>query len=701
MILRYCICIPTYNNPEMIQDVVRDCLDRTPYPILIIDDGSDEPVHVENTRVSIVRLETNQGKGAALQRAFKECLKSEYTHMISLDGDGQHLASEISKLTAVSLENPWDMIIGSRKMVSENVPSISKFGRKFSNFWVQFQTNSAVSDSQSGFRIYPLFHVQNMKFWTRKFDFEIEVLIRLLWKNVTVREQEIECFYPAREERVSHFHKFWDNLRISLLNTLLVILSLLRTHHTPKELALAVGVGVWVGTTPFFGFHTLIVAAIAFVFRLNAAYLWLGTQVSIAPLAPLLAIASIKVGKFLLKKTTTGSLSALRFSWDWFAGSLFLGAALGLVLGLIAYFVAKRFERNATKKKAAWNGRSRGGKFGNTFLKYAIRYAGLRATYGLLYFIVPYFYFFAPKARLASNEYWSILYPKMNWIKRQAYVLRHLYRFAQTLLDRVYQGFHEEPQFQIHSHGMEHILNQGALIMMSAHAGSWTLAAFLLKADGLNTRFHTVEYESQGMTFDKARNQEDPEHLKKLISNRISVFEIRKLLEQGLPVGMMGDRPIGNQFELISFLGKLAPFDCSPFKIAAACKVPLLVTFGFKADPKADPKAKKMAYDFYATPAKLYHYDSGPDAENKALQTLAWARSYTQELEKKIRKYPEQWFNFFPFWSTLPTPPEDAPESAKEARVRNYSLEELRTPLKPKAASVLAPTQNGETLSQP
>jgi predicted LPLAT superfamily acyltransferase/uncharacterized protein (DUF2062 family) len=701
MILRFCICIPTYNNPATIESVVKDCLERTPYPILVVDDGSTVPIQIAHERVTVHRLESNQGKGVALQTGFRECLKKGFTHVVAIDGDGQHLASEISKLVSISLENPWDLVIGCRKLVSANVPEISKFGRNFSNFWVRFQTDHPISDSQSGFRIYPLFQVQNLKFWTKKFDFEIEVLIRLLWRGVTVREAEIECYYPSPEERVSHFRKFSDNARISFLNTILVVLSLLRIHREPREIGLAVGVGVWIGCTPFFGFHTLIAAALALVFRLNAVYVWLGTQISIPPLAPFLAIASIAIGaRITQSQWHVHSNSAGIFSWNWLLGSVILGAGLGVLSGLGSYFAAKKIQRRGPAKKTSWNGKTRGGKLGNGFLKAVTRYAGLKPAYFCLIFVVPYFYLFAPKARRSALEYWHVVRPSDNCFTRQWRVIAQFFRFAQTLLDRVYQGFHTEPCFTINPDGIENILTPvrdgKGLILVSAHVGSWDMAAAALKADGLEKQFHVVKYESQGMTFDKVKKQNEPEHVKKLISNEAQtpVLQIRELLARGLPVALMGDRPIGNHFELVSFFGKLAPVDCTPFRIAAACDAPLLFTFGFKGRKESPKGSPKDSYDFYATPSRYYRSESGTE---KQLQMVSWAQEYAAVLEQLVRKYPDQWFNFFQYWSAVPAPPEDV----QATPARNYSLEQLRKPIPTKPARESVPRSIDEIESRP
>ncbi|MBC7692408.1 MAG: glycosyltransferase family 2 protein [Methylotenera sp.] len=255
MILRIRVCIPTYKNPLTIASFVKDCLSLTQFPILVVEDGSEVPIrtlltefteHFKSGRLEVLRLEKNQGKGIALQSAIRESIAKSYTHLLALDGDGQHFASEIPKLVKASEEHPWDLVIGNRRMEGPTVPEISKFGRKFSNFWVKFKTDALVADSQSGFRMYPLFPLQTLRFHTKRFDFEIEVMIRFLWKGIAIREVEIAVHYPEAHERVSHSDKLWDNVRITFLNTLLIVISLLKAPKSPQSLALAVGVGVWV-----------------------------------------------------------------------------------------------------------------------------------------------------------------------------------------------------------------------------------------------------------------------------------------------------------------------------------------------------------------------------------------------------------------------------------------------------------------------
>ena len=186
MILRVCVVIPTYNNSRAIAKVLKDVLTTTLFPVLVIDDGSDSAVAnslyswevrqaLEEGRLRLHRFEKNRGKGAALRFAIQDLTLHGYTHMLTMDGDGQHVAKEIAKLVDVAREHPWDLVIGNRDLKNQKSPQVSKLGRKFSNFWANYETGMQIKDAKSGFRVYPVVPVQTMHFWCNHFDFEIEV----------------------------------------------------------------------------------------------------------------------------------------------------------------------------------------------------------------------------------------------------------------------------------------------------------------------------------------------------------------------------------------------------------------------------------------------------------------------------------------------------------------------------------------------
>ena len=224
-----CILIPVYNNPQTIVQVVEDCLDLN-FFVILVDDGSSlaissfVPTHPQLT---ILRHDVNQGKGKAILTGTIEAKARGYSHVVTIDGDGQHYPSESQHLLPLLTENC--IVIGSRKF-KENVPLSSKFGRGFSNFWIFVESGRWLGDTQSGFRAYPT-SILDLKLQHSRYDFEIEVIIKHLWKKRTIKEVEIEVYYPPKDIRVSHFDKIKDNIRLSKIHSKLVFQNLFRIFN--------------------------------------------------------------------------------------------------------------------------------------------------------------------------------------------------------------------------------------------------------------------------------------------------------------------------------------------------------------------------------------------------------------------------------------------------------------------------------------
>ena len=145
---------------------------------------------------------------------------------ICINGDGQHLASEVIKLIEKNtLVN--QIIIGSRNFNIDNIPKKSKIGRAFHNFWIRLNSGYDIEDSLSGFRLYP---VSIIDLGTTKvgFSFEIEVIVKHIWKHKHITQTIIECFYPKPEDRVSHFDNYRDTTRFILLHLKLFFLKILK-----------------------------------------------------------------------------------------------------------------------------------------------------------------------------------------------------------------------------------------------------------------------------------------------------------------------------------------------------------------------------------------------------------------------------------------------------------------------------------------
>ena len=145
---------------------------------------------------------------------------------MTIDSDGQHFPEDIPTfLSALEGRTEPVLLVGSRDMKDESVPKKSSFGNRFSNFWFHLETGIRLPDTQSGYRLYPLSQLPK-RYFSGKFEFEIEVLVRTAWRGVAVENVPVRVLYdPA--ERVSHFRPLRDFMRISLLNTCLVLIAFL------------------------------------------------------------------------------------------------------------------------------------------------------------------------------------------------------------------------------------------------------------------------------------------------------------------------------------------------------------------------------------------------------------------------------------------------------------------------------------------
>lgn len=233
------VVVPTYNNASTLREVLDSILPYTTYQIgeqhalqhlLVVNDGStDDTAAILADYPQLLQLSypQNAGKGIALRRAFDFAVEKNFDYVITLDSDGQHFAHDIPTFVGAISTHPNAIIIGARNMGQKNVPTKSSFGNKFSSFWLWVETGIKLPDTQSGFRLYPVRALQGLSFVTRRYEFEIEVLVRAAWEGVDLRCLPIEVYYPPPEERISHFRPFWDFFRISILNTFLCLAAFL------------------------------------------------------------------------------------------------------------------------------------------------------------------------------------------------------------------------------------------------------------------------------------------------------------------------------------------------------------------------------------------------------------------------------------------------------------------------------------------
>lgn len=223
---RWCVIVPTYNNERTLANILERILVYT-HEVIVINDGSTDRTReiLQNfPQITVLHQEKNSGKGAALRKGFTYALENGYEYAITIDSDGQHFPEDIPNfLQRLEEKGEPVLLIGARNMSQEGIPRRSSFGNKFSNFWFWFETGIRLEDTQSGFRLYPLSEMPK-KYYTPKFEFEIESIVRSAWKGIPVENIPVQVHY---QDRVSHFRPVRDFARISVLNTILVTCTLL------------------------------------------------------------------------------------------------------------------------------------------------------------------------------------------------------------------------------------------------------------------------------------------------------------------------------------------------------------------------------------------------------------------------------------------------------------------------------------------
>ena len=389
-----CVIIPTYNNHQTIEQVINDVLEYTDQIVVVNDGSTDNTQGIINkfNQIDVVSYPKNKGKGYALRQGFRFAWKKGYEYAITIDSDGQHFASDLPTFVDAIDKNPNAIIIGNRNMEQDGIPGKSSFGNRFSNFWFKFETGIKMPDTQSGYRLYPLKPLSKMIFFTRKYEFEIEVIVRAAWKGVDVTDVPIQIYYAPKETRVSHFRPFRDFSRVSVLNTVLVIYALLivkpfefirklnrksiqdffRTQITQNKepsinITFAVMLGLFMGVAPVWGYQMLIAFALAHILKLNKVIVLVTSNISIPPMIPIIIFASFKTGGLFIESNKLNVIYDSGLSLDlikdnivqYLVGSLVFGIVLAVLFGILTYILLLIFRKKPTLQE----------EFVNTFQK--------------------------------------------------------------------------------------------------------------------------------------------------------------------------------------------------------------------------------------------------------------------------------------------------------------------------------------------
>ncbi len=223
------VLIPSYNPGARVYQTVRAAR-RYWSPVWVVVDGSTDgsaaglaAMAAQDAGLRVIVLPRNQGKGAAVLRGLEEAAAVGFSHVLTMDSDGQHPPECIAAFMAESSRQPAAMILGV-PVFDAGAPALRVNGRRISNGWANLETLWAgIGDSLFGFRVYPvaaLRRVMREQRWMRHFDFDPEAVVRLCWLGVRpVNLPAPVRYYSAEEGGVSHFSYLRDNLLLTWMHT--------------------------------------------------------------------------------------------------------------------------------------------------------------------------------------------------------------------------------------------------------------------------------------------------------------------------------------------------------------------------------------------------------------------------------------------------------------------------------------------------
>jgi uncharacterized protein (DUF2062 family) len=381
---RICVVVPVYNHALTLGHVVQGA--KALFPVIVVNDGSTDDtgrVLAAEEKITVVTLAANQGKGWALRAGFAKAEELGFTHAITMDADGQHSTTALPEFAAACRLHPEALIIGVRDLVKAGAPWLRRFTNNFSTFWFKVETGVPLTDTQCGYRCYPLSSINRLRVKAPRYAYELEVMVKAAWAGTPLLAQPVSADYAAPTSRLSHFDPWRDMAQISRLHSRLslqafCVPALLRKlsatgqlHHlprgkrvrailrhlfsehtgTPGRLAAAVGLGLFCGIAPIWGFQIITAAALAHKFRLNKAIAVTASHISFPLAAPIILAAGLVLGHYLW----TGRLIDFRpeaaakqiplYFAEWFFGSIVLAILAGVLGALVAWLISRAFAR--------------------------------------------------------------------------------------------------------------------------------------------------------------------------------------------------------------------------------------------------------------------------------------------------------------------------------------------------------------------
>jgi len=208
MSLDTAILIPSYNSNAQLDQLIDQIKNKIENQIIIVDDGSPNPVNLKYNDVSLIRNESNIGKGGALRRGFDFANKKGFSHVVTMDSDLQHDPSELPLFIDEDID--FDFVLGLRDRDCA-MPISRKFSNRLTSFIISKVVGQRIVDSQCGYRRYRLSSIDDLEFREMGFQFESEVLIKAIHSESKIKQIKISTIYDKNNK--SYIKHFSDTLK--------------------------------------------------------------------------------------------------------------------------------------------------------------------------------------------------------------------------------------------------------------------------------------------------------------------------------------------------------------------------------------------------------------------------------------------------------------------------------------------------------
>lgn len=291
-----------------------------------------------------------------------------------------------------------------------------------------------------------------------------------------------------------------------------------------------------------------------------------------------------------------------------------------------------------------WSGKTRGGVAGYKSFVFIIKYFGISSAYFILRFVVVYFLLFAPKAVRYSYIYLH-KHQGFSLFNSFGYIGKMFYKLGQVLIDKVAFLSGLSKNFTFDFDGEQHLrkmAEETGGVLIGMHAGSWEIAGHLLER--LNTKIHIVVFAEEHQQIQKFLTDiYDEKSVDFIIVNQdySHLFEISEALARKQIVAIHGDRFLPETRTVSEkFFNNFARFPFGPFLLPIKFNVPVSFVTAMKAS--------SSHYHFYATEPKIIETTNNLEEREKSVKALI--QEYIRFIEKILKKYPDQWFNFYDFW---------------------------------------------------